>query len=562
MPNPDPKTTTYTNPLIPAFNPDPSIIHHAESGFFYLITSTFHLFPGLPIYASRDLKSWTHIGNAINRPEQLSLDKAHMVAMPLDTGEKMVGAGGLFAPTLRFARGRFWVVCTNAVIGEGGEGKEGNDGEGEGEEGFHVRNFIIHTDDIWAGEWSDPVYVDFHGIDPSLFFDDDESGSGSASGKVYFQGCFFINRLTQPSCTIHQFEINPETGQKLSPEKEIWGGHARYDTEGPHIYKRGEVYYLLVAEGGTFEHHMLCIARSKSIWGPYEDYVEGNPILTADGTDEVVQNAGHGELVQDGEGGWWAVVLAVQDVNRRKELRGDFVAPLGRQTFLAQVEWPEGGWPRIEQPRLEFSVRAVDIVGKGDDKKIQASHALGNLFIRTPDLSKYQIPANGKAPIPMKPSVEGFSAFQGTCSFVGRRQGSLNSSCTASLNISSLSDGVHAGLALYKDNLRHVSLVYNAQDRKVRCSVTTLDGGKTLSEELQIDANEIEVQFRIVAYATGWDFFTNASGHGNWTKLGSVSAVDFCAREMTGPIFGLFARAERDEVVDEFVRFTAFETDH
>jgi hypothetical protein len=101
------QTTTYTNPLLPGFNPDPSIIHHAESGYFYLITSTFHLYPGLPIYASRDLKTWTHIGNAINRPQQLSLQKAHMVAMPLDTVKKMVGAGGLFAPTIRFVRGGF-----------------------------------------------------------------------------------------------------------------------------------------------------------------------------------------------------------------------------------------------------------------------------------------------------------------------------------------------------------------------------------------------------------------------------------------------------------------------
>jgi beta-xylosidase len=246
------QTTTYTNPLLPGFNPDPSIIHHAESGYFYLITLTFHLYPGLPIYASRDLKTWAHIGNAINRPQQLSLQKAHMVAMPLDTEKKMVGAGGLFAPTIRFVRGRFWGICTNAIIDESGEGDES-------EEGFNVRNLIFQTYDIWAGEWSDPIYVDFHGIDLSLFFDDDDSG------KVYFQGCYFINRLQQPSCTIKQFEISPETGEKLPDEKEIWGGHARYDTEGPQIYKRGDWYYLIVAEGGTFEHHMLCIARLKSI---------------------------------------------------------------------------------------------------------------------------------------------------------------------------------------------------------------------------------------------------------------------------------------------------------
>jgi hypothetical protein len=130
------------------------------------------------------------------------------------------------------------------------------------------------------------------------------------------------------------------------------------------------------------------------------------------------------------------------------------------------------------------------------------------------------------------------------------------------LNISGLLDGVRAGLAVYKDNLRHASLIYNASDCRVRCTVTTLDGQKTLPDELQINADEMEMQFRIVTYATGWDFFSKASRHESLTKLGSVSAVDFCAREMTGPIFGVFARADRVEATNKFVEFTAFETDN
>ncbi|RSL82987.1 hypothetical protein CEP52_016834 [Fusarium oligoseptatum] len=184
----------------------------------------------------------------------------------------------------------FYIVCTNA---------------GHGGKTLRTDNFVISTTDIWSNNWSDPIPIPFKGIDPGLFFDDD--------GRVYFHGCFLLDRTKQPSCTITQFEINIETGEPISEQREIWQGHARYDTEGPHIYKLGKWYYLLVAEGGTFEHHMLCISRSESVWGPYEDF-KGNPILTADGKDdEYIQNTGHGELFQDSNGQWWAAVFGCEE---------------------------------------------------------------------------------------------------------------------------------------------------------------------------------------------------------------------------------------------------------
>lgn len=166
------------------------------------------------------------------------------------------------------------------------------------------KNFYIWTDDIYSNVWSDPIFLDFHGIDPSLFFDDD--------GKVYFQGARELTRKSQPSCTIMQMEIDIATGKSLSPLQVIWGGFAQYDTEGPHIYKKDGYYYLLVAEGGTFENHMLSIGRSKSIWGPYES-CPSNPLLTTRGTKQYIQNVGHGELFQDENGAWWAAVLAIRD---------------------------------------------------------------------------------------------------------------------------------------------------------------------------------------------------------------------------------------------------------
>ncbi|PLB46476.1 hypothetical protein P170DRAFT_457109 [Aspergillus steynii IBT 23096] len=510
----------YHNPIAPGFNPDPSVVF--VDGIFYLATSSFHLFPGLPIYASTDLRKWTHIGNAINRPEQVSLNKAKMVKMPLDTGEFMVGAGGLFAPTIRHHRGKFYIICTNAIATS---------------DSFVLQNFVISTSDIWAGEWSDPVNIEFNGIDPSLFFDDDD--------RVYFQGCFMMDRCKQPSCTIKQFEVDLKTGEHLSEEKEIWGGHARYDTEGPHIYKLGSWYYLLVAEGGTFEHHMLCIGRSRSIWGPYEDHAQ-NPILTADGKDEYIQNIGHGELFQDGAGQWWAVGLGIRNENINSPGEKEALAPLGRETFLAAVEWPEDGWPQVEQPKMSFSAKPVrsstgSIV---DGEEFKASPSVGNLYIRTPDLTKYSIPADGKGVHSLFPSTKGLSEEEDTCAFVGRRQLSLTSTAEASLDISALLPNVRAGLANYKDNLRHISLIYDPSPARVSCQLVTLTRTEKLASELEIDAGEKEVRFRIVSSPTKWTFSAKGASQDEWTEIGTVFARDFVAREMTGPIFGLFAMTD------------------
>ncbi|KAK7424347.1 hypothetical protein QQX98_000615 [Neonectria punicea] len=540
-------TAEYRNPIVPGFSPDPSVVF--VDCVFYLANSSFHVFPGLPIYASRDLRQWTHIGNAINRVEQLSLHGASMMEVPLDTGSFMVASGGLFAPTIRHHRGRIYIICTNML---------------EFKEPFEPQNFIISTTDIWSGDWSDPVYIPFHGIDPSLFFDDDD--------RVYFQGCYTIDRTKQPSCMIKQFEIDPDTGKQLSEVREIWGGHARYDTEGPHIYKVGTWYYLLVAEGGTFEHHMLCISRSENIWGPYDDF-EDNPILTADGTDEYIQNTGHGELFQDGAGQWWAAVLAVRNENEGEPLgNGNFVAPLGRESFLAPVDWPEGGWPKMLQPKMKFTASAVGlpsshvITGSANKSpKLQAPLHVGDLHIRTPDLSKYQVSQHSTGLVKLVPSRADLSAPTGTSSFLGRRQSSLTSIATASLDITSLGKGVRAGLALYKDHLRHVSLAYNSETRAVRCRAVSLDSDKTFSGRLIVEDGAKQVDFKIVSFPTKWVFaakttdIKDTDDDSGWVEMGSIEAWELAAREMTGPLFGVFAHTSKDEAREVAVSFPHFE---
>jgi beta-xylosidase len=171
--------------------------------------------------------------------------------------------GGLYAPTIRYNNGTIYVVCTNILHAE-------NSDKGV------AKNFIVSTTDIWSGVWSDPVYFEFDGIDPSIFFDDD--------GKSYMQGSASPGPMTK----IHLFEIDLQTGKKLSEEKKIWDGTGGIYPEGPHMYKKDSWFYIMISEGGTCEGHMITVARSKNIWGPYEPFQQ-NPILTARDTTEYIR---------------------------------------------------------------------------------------------------------------------------------------------------------------------------------------------------------------------------------------------------------------------------------
>ncbi|KAI8713961.1 GH43-C2 domain-containing protein [Fusarium sp. LHS14.1] len=483
--------TQYQNPIVPGFAPDPSIVH--VDGVFYLATSSFHLCPGLPIYASQDLKEWTHIGNAISRPEQLSLHVAGTKSVPLDTGHSMVASGGLFAPTIRYHDGVFYIVCTNA---------------GHGGKTLRTDNFVISTTDIWSSNWSDPIPIPFKGIDPGLFFDDD--------GRVYFHGCFLLYR--------------------------------------PHIYKLGKWYYLLVAEGGTFEHHMLCISRSESIWGLYEDF-KGNPILTADGKDdEYIQNTGHGDLFQDANSQWWAVVLGVRNEKSCQ--------PLGRETFLTPVEWLDGGWPVIAHPRMEFTGPVATSFSERTRNGMDAASRcipparVEDIFIRDPDLSRSKLPDTDNGPYTLFPSQSHLSTPTGTSTFICRRQRSLNSTATTSIDIATMGavacQGIKADLTVYKDHMRHVSLSYDFDAREVVCHAWNASTGldRTLTTTLQVRETTKALGLMIIATSTRYRLFARESTSGveeEWLELGSCETRELAAREMTGPVFGTFAHTTTTE---------------
>lgn len=278
------------NPVIRGFYPDPSVCE--AQGKYYLVCSSMQYFPGVPLFESDDLLTWKQIGHCLTRPEQIELNHIN-------------SSGGVFAPTIRYHEGRFYMVTTNDTL---------------------HRNFYVWTDKIY-GEWSDPVFVDQGGIDPTLYFD---------QGHTYF---ISNGSDDEGVAGIVQCEIDITTGARLSPRHTIWTGSGGRYLEGPHIYHVGNWYYLLCAEGGTEYGHMVTLARSNRPDGGYES-CPFNPVLTNRNLGGYeVQGVGHGDLIQDVYGNWWLLHLGFRQIEKYLTFHH-----LGRETFLTPVTFTEDGW--------------------------------------------------------------------------------------------------------------------------------------------------------------------------------------------------------------------------
>jgi len=289
-------------PTLAGTYPDPSIQRVGDD--YWLVTSTFEYFPGIPIFHSTDLVTWTQVGHVIDRLEQID-----MAAVP--------SSFGLFAPTIRHHDGRWYVVCT-LVTAAGAE-----------------HDFVVTATDP-AGPWSNATFlVGARGIDPSLFFDDD--------GRAWFCGTHKQDAPDWPDQTIVWLQEFDTTRLELVGEvHHLWHGavEGAVWAEGPHIYKRGDWYYLLTAEGGTEFYHAISIARSREVTGPYEGY-RGNPLFTHRhlGRSHPITNVGHAELFDTSAGEWAVAMLAVRPY-------GGLHGNRGRETFITTVAW-EDGWPVI-----------------------------------------------------------------------------------------------------------------------------------------------------------------------------------------------------------------------
>ncbi|MBN1812541.1 MAG: glycoside hydrolase family 43 protein [Anaerolineae bacterium] len=391
----------YNNPVIPGFYPDPSVCRVGED--YYLVTSTFEYFPGVPVFHSRDLVHWRQIDHCLTRKSQLPLEGAR-------------SSGGIYAPTIRYHDGTFYMVTTN-VTGGG--------------------HFYVHTQDPY-GEWSEPVWVEGVEIDPSLFFDDD--------GKVYF--------TYKAWKTIYQKEIDIETGQALTESKPLWAGTGGQHPEGPHLYKIDGRYYLMLAEGGTSYGHMETIARSETPWGPFEGCPH-NPILTHRSTDSPIQATGHAELFQAHDGSWWMVFLGIRPHRSYHNL--------GRETFLAPVSWTDDGWPIVGQngmASLEMEAQTLPL-HPWDEESARDDFDEPNLWLcwnslRNPHPEDWSL-SDRPGWLRLMGSAIGLDAVDSPA-WIGRRQRHFDCRAATLLDFGTQNDGEEAGLTAFMNELHHYEI--------------------------------------------------------------------------------------------------------
>jgi xylan 1,4-beta-xylosidase len=306
--------TELFNPLIAGFNPDPSVVRVGDD--YYVVTSSFEYLPGLPIYHSTDFEQWEQVGNVATRAEQLEI---FHVPTPF----------GVFAPTIRHRDGMFYVIVT--VVGG--------------------RGCVVFTAADPTGDWSDgTVIADLDGIDPDLAWGDDGTAYVTYSGHRTDE-----DGARRPS--IMQVSVDLATGTILDQPRPLWSGTGLKFPEAPHLYQRGDTWYLLIAEGGTERGHAVSIARSSSPEGPFEGG-PANPFLSARSTNRPIQNTGHGDIVELPDGTIGMVLLGMRPLGL-----GQAFSLLGRETFATRLEWVDG-WPLAEPVTL--NPRQGDVIFRDD----------------------------------------------------------------------------------------------------------------------------------------------------------------------------------------------------
>ncbi len=497
----------YTNPVIPGFYPDPSICK--ANGKYYMVCSSFHYFPGVPLFESEDLVNWEQIGHVLTRDSQLPLDSQGI-------------SGGIYAPTIRYNDGRFYMVTTNV----GGMG-----------------NFYVWTDDI-HGEWSEPILVEQGGIDPSLYFED---------GKTYFMS---NGADDEGVWGISQCEIDIETGKKLTPCKCIYHGAGGRFIESPHLYKFGNEYYIMVAEGGTEYGHMVVYGKGPTPYGPFENYPE-NPVLTNRNLGGyMIQGCGHADLVEDDNGNVWMVHLAFRQIDKWMPYH-----ITGREVYLVPVTFGEDGWFRagvngttpveIETDRIPDSV-----VQKRKLVETFANTTLEKdwVYMRNPQKEWYDFTEER---LLIKPSPLTIEELVKSPAFLAIRQREMEGTVQVRVK---MTEG-EAGLSMYMNEEQHYDLCIRKKDGKyqvvkrsaigwVSCEQNVVEIGESGEALLEIGLTNCDYYFSCVA--------RNAVGEEVKYDLGKLQTrylSSEVAGGFTGVMIALYAQCDVETEAAEFREF-------
>ena len=493
--------STFKNPILPGYHPDPSICRVGDD--YYLVNSTFVWFPGLPIYHSKDLVNWKLIGHAIDRPDVVDFD-----GLP----DKL----GLFAPTIRYHEGTFYIINTCV--------------------GCKMNFYITATNP--AGPWSDPIWLpDAPGIDPSLFWDD--------NGTCYYTGMMGAENPQWKDQTIaYNQELDLKQQKLVDKRYNLSFGHANNAsyTEGPHLYKINGKYLLMVSEGGTGMYHALTVHHSDSVNGPYvSDYI--NPVLTHRhlGEDYPVHAIGHGDLVQTQNGEWWCTMLGKRRIDKE--------TTLGRETFLAKVEF-EGQTPvfnagygkvLMEQKRPDLPWTPVErepVRDNFDGDKLGMKWCT----IRTPKESFYKV-IGGQLKVQLRPLV--MDSLVNSSILLQRIEHHTFEAMTK-MSFKTSKSNEQAGLTIYRTNQNYFQLV---KDRNSLVLLKSFCGKVT--EVARVPYSKKEV----VLYVKGDDLnaqFSYGEGESTLKPIGESQSLEVIAdnkgnTQFNGPGVGVYATSNGKE---------------
>ena len=509
----------FTNPILAGFYPDPSICRVCAG--YYLVNSTFSYYPGIPVFYSKDLVHWKHIGDVMNRSEQLDLDSLGV-------------SRGIFAPAIRYNEGIFYVTCT--LVDKGG-------------------NFVV-TSKSPEGPWSNPVWIpQINGIDPSLFFDNDKAyivyNSVAPDDKPLYPG----------HRTIRMYEFNIDSLKVVGNEHILINGGTDITKnpvwiEGPHIFKKDSMYYLIAAEGGTGENHSEVVFKSSNVFGPYISY-KNNPILTQRNLnpkrDNPITSTGHADFVQTESGDWWAVFLGCRPYPPVD--KGYYNT--GRETFLAPVKWKDG-WPVItsdnEKIQYHYPIpikSSIDssftsysgnftITYNFDKKNLSKDW----MFLRTPHEKWYSL-VDRKGFLSMKLRPETCSGNMNP-SFLGHRQQHLKCSASTAIEFLPKAENEKTGLLIFQNENHFYFLCKSLENKRAVIQLYKSDTSKT-SEEMELLAskelndNETDKELYLKIQADGNKYsFNYAYSPGKWNLLKNNVDAEFLSTKVAGGFVGCF----------------------
>lgn len=496
------------NPIVKGFYPDPSVCE--ANGKYYLACSSFQFFPGVPIFESEDLVNWKQVGHCLTKLSQVEL---HGVP----------SSGGVFAPTLRYHDGRFYMVTNNNTFN---------------------KNFYVWTEDL-TGDWSEAIFVDQGGIDPSLLFDD---------GKVYFTS---NGNDEQGNPAVFQCEINVETGEKLTESIQIWSGNGGRFLESPHLYHIGDWYYLMAAEGGTEYGHMITYARSKEPFGPFENYA-GNPVVTnrnLGGNLSRIQGVGHGDLIQDRNGNYYIVCLGFRQLGIWQAYH-----QLGREVYLTSAYFDKDGWFTAGEEAHAHTGIVTDCMElpiEGEQKQdysisfekdswnqVPGFESPRWIYLRDYHKENYECAAEQFRLKGTKVTLEEAD----TPTFVGVRQSEFDSELTVSVS----GTAQEAGVTFYMDEQQHYDLFRSVSAEGIKAVLRFHVGDAIMVAGEYVfdpaaDAEQQAVQLKAVTKEESYEFYVIDGtkevflGKAQAKYLSSEVAGGF-----TGVVMGLYAVDEQE----------------